>query len=114
MSGQSNVRVTRNSRLQVEFPMMMFPWVMTISKVDQAETKEQFVNRLRDVESSGYDLNDVVDTIPIESLRVHKFDEFLPDDLIKKRTGQQWLDWEQAKEDLQGIVQIPLDKKIEG
>jgi len=95
--------------LKAEFPMMMFPWVMTIGKIDPAETKEQFINRLRDVVSSGYDLNDIVDTIPIDSLRVHKFDEFLPDDLIKRRTGQEWLDWEQAKMDLQGIIQIPLD-----
>jgi len=90
----------------VEFPMMMFPWVMTIGKIDQEETKEQFVNRLRDAESSGYDLDDIVDTIPIESLRVHKFDEFLPDNLIMKRTGQEWLDWEQAKQDLQKIIMM--------
>jgi hypothetical protein len=65
---------------------------------------------LRDVESSGYDLNEVVDNIPIESLRVHTFDGVLPDDLIKKRIGQGWLVRDRQKEDLQGIIQIPLDK----
>jgi len=50
-------------------------------------------------------LDDIVNTIPIDSLRIHKFDEFLPDGLIKKRTGQEWLDWEQAITDLHGIIQ---------
>ena len=91
--------------LKAEFPMMLFPWVMTIDKVNLEETKDQFIHQLRNVESGGYDLEDIVDTIPIDNLRVHKFDEFLPDDLIKKRTGQEWLDWDQAKKDFQGIIQ---------
>jgi ATP-dependent Lhr-like helicase len=99
----------RTCGLKAEFPMMMFPWVMTIDKSSLEETMAQFISRLRDVESSGYDLEDIVNTIPVDSLRLHKFDEFLPDDLIKKRTGQEWLDWEQAINDLQGIVQSSLN-----
>ena len=95
--------------LEAEFPMMMFPWIMTMDKSNMEETMEQFINRLREVESSGYELDDIVNAIPIDSLRVHKFDEFLPDELIKKRTGQEWLDWDQAIADLQGIIQAPLD-----
>jgi ATP-dependent Lhr-like helicase len=90
---------------KAEFPMMMFPWVMAIDKSNLEETMEQFINRLREVESSSYEVDDIVNTIPIDSLRIHKFDEFLPDGLIKKRTGQEWLDWEQAITDLQGIIQ---------
>jgi len=95
--------------LKAEFPMMMFPWVMTIDKSAPEEAREQFINRLQEIEASGYELEDIVDSIPIDSLRVHKFDEFLPDDLIQKRTGQEWLDWEQAKMDLQGIIQESLN-----
>lgn len=91
--------------LKAEFPMMMFPWVMAIDKSNLEETKEQFINRLREVEASDYELDDIVNAIPIDSLRIHKFDEFLPDGLIKKRTGQEWLAWEQAITDLQGIIQ---------
>ena len=91
--------------LKAEFPMMMFPWVMAIDKSNLEETMEQFINRLREVEASDYELDDIVNAIPIDSLRIHKFDEFLPDGLIKKRTGQEWLDWEQAITDLQGIIQ---------
>jgi hypothetical protein len=91
--------------LKAEFPMMLFPWVLIVAKANIGETKKQFTSRLRDVESSGYDLDDVVNVIPIANLRIHKFDEFLPDPLIKKRTGQEWLDLEQAKNDLNGIIQ---------
>ena len=85
--------------------MMMFPWVMMINKSDPLETREHFLGRLHDVVASGYEADDIVSTIPVESLRIHKFDEFLPDGLIRKRTAHEWLDWEQAKTDLQMIIQ---------
>jgi ATP-dependent Lhr-like helicase len=90
--------------LKVEFPMMMFPWVMLVEKSEPSETREQFLARLQDVAASGYELEDIVKTIPLAMLRIHKFDEFLPDMLILKRAGQEWLDWEQAKEDLIEII----------
>jgi ATP-dependent Lhr-like helicase len=90
--------------LQVEFPMLMFPWVMTVAKANQEETEVQFLNRLRDVTTSGYELDDIVRKIPIDILRTHKFDEYLLDKLIRVRAGQEWLDWEQAKLDLQKIT----------
>ena len=89
---------------EVEFPMMMFPWVMTVAKANSSETKIQFLNRLRDVMTSSQELKDVVRKIPIEILRTHKFDEYLLDELIRARAGQEWLDWEQAKLDLQKII----------
>lgn len=95
--------------LKVEFPMMMFPWVMMIDKANLDETKDEFINRLREIEASDYGLDDIVSTIPIDSLRVHKFDEFLPDELIMKRTGSEWLDLEQAKLDLHNILQASLE-----
>lgn len=91
--------------LNAEFPMMMFPWVMMISKSDPNETKEHFLNKLQDVVASGYEVEDIVSAIPADSLCVHKFDEFLPDGLIKKRAGHELLDWEQAKMDLHEIIQ---------
>lgn len=94
---------------QVDFPMMMFPWVMSVEKVDLSESKKDFLNRLRDVEASGYDLEDIVRNIPIELLRLHKFDEYIPDDLIRERTGQDWLDWEEAKLDLERITNSYFD-----
>jgi hypothetical protein len=89
---------------EVEFPMMMFPWVMTVAKANSSETKIQFLNRLKDVVTSSQELKDVVRKIPIEILRTHKFDEYLLDELIRARAGQEWLDWEQAKLDLQKII----------
>ncbi len=84
--------------------MMMFPWVMTIAKTED-ETREQFMTRLQNVAASGYELEDIVNVIPMEIQRIHKFDEFIPDHLIAKRTGQEWLDWQQAKADLQKLIQ---------
>jgi hypothetical protein len=43
--------------------------------------------------------------IPVEIQRIQKFDEFIPDHLIARRTGQEWLDWQQAKADLGEIIQ---------
>ena len=91
--------------MNAEFPMMLFPWVLTIAKSSQEETRKQFLDQLRNVEASGYTSNDIVDVIPIDNLRIHKFDEFLPDELIRKRTGQEWLDLEQAQTDLQRIIE---------
>ena len=42
-------------------------------------------------------------------LKVHKFDEFLPEEFLRKRAGQEWLDWEQANQDLERITQESLD-----
>lgn len=94
--------------LIAEFPMMMFPWVMTISKKDPAETKSQFLQQLSDVMSSGFGLDDIIRDIPIEVLRTHKFDEYLPDELVRNRAGREWLDWDQAKLDLLTIVSSAL------
>ncbi len=95
--------------LKAEFPMMLFPWVITVAKASQEETRKQFVDRLRDVESSGYTSGNIVDVIPIDNLRIHKFDDFLPDELIQKRTREEWLDLEEAKKDLDRIIQAHLD-----
>jgi len=95
--------------LNAEFPMMMFPWVMLVDKSEPSETREQFLARLQEVAASGYELADIIDSIPVEILRVHKFDEYLPDYLIKERAGQEWLDWKHAVTDLKGIVQAALD-----
>lgn len=91
--------------LKAEFPMMMFPWVMTIRKAEPNETREHFLSRIQEVVASGFELEDIVNNIPIEIQRIHKFDEFLPDILIRKRTGEEWLDWHQAKVDLGEIIQ---------
>ena len=90
--------------LKADFPMMMFPWVMTIAKAE-GETREQFLSRLQDVANSGDGLEDIVNMIPVEIQRIQKFDEFIPDELIARRTGQEWLDWQQAKADLGEIIQ---------
>ncbi|MEI6289820.1 MAG: helicase-related protein, partial [Chloroflexota bacterium] len=95
--------------IQVEFPIMMFPWVMTTTKANHDETKIQLLNRLRDVTTSEYELDDIIRKIPIDVLGVHKFDEYIPDGLIRKRAGHEWLDWEQAKLDLQNIILASLD-----
>jgi len=53
---------------------------------------------LQDVANLGYGLEDIVNMIPVGIQRIQKFDEFIPDHLIARRTGQEWLDWEQAKD----------------
>jgi hypothetical protein len=82
---------------------MMFPWAMTIAKAE-GETREQFLSKLQDVANSGYELEDIVNMIPIEIQRIQKFDEFISDHLIARRTGQEWLDWQQASRDLHEII----------
>ena len=97
---------------KAEFPMMLFPWVMTVSKKHPNETKSQFLQRLNDVMSSGFGLEDIIREIPIEILRTHKFDEYLPDELVRNRAGREWLDWSQAKLDLHTIVSSALSTGI--
>jgi ATP-dependent helicase Lhr and Lhr-like helicase len=92
----------------VEFPSMMLPWVMSVEKANPGESKMEFLTRLKDVEASGYELEDIVRNIPIELLLIHKFDEYIPEDLIRARAGEEWLDWEQVKIDLKGIISLPL------
>ena len=83
---------------------MLFPWVLTTPKASPNETKMQFLDRLTNVLESGLRVEDVIRDIPIDILKVHKFDEYIPDELIRTRAGQEWLDWEQAKLDLQKII----------
>ena len=71
--------------------------------------RSQLINRLKAVAESGCDFRDVVNSIPIGILKVHKFDEFLPEEFLRKRAGQEWLDWEQANQDLERIAQESLD-----
>lgn len=96
--------------LKVEFPAMLFPWVMIVEKAGQDETKEEFLSRLQEIQNSGYEVEDIVGAIPIESLRTHKFDELLPDKFIMKRASQEWLDLDQARQDLQAFIQSALNE----
>ncbi len=63
------------------------------------------MSRLRDVANSGYGLEDIVNMVPVEIQRIQKFDEFIPDELNARRTGQEWLDWQPAIADLGEIIQ---------
>lgn len=90
--------------LNAEFPMMMFPWILAVEKSSLNEARDQFIDRLQDAETAGFGVEDIVRSLSIDSLRIHKFDEFLPDELVRKRAIQEWLDWDQARQDLLEII----------
>jgi ATP-dependent Lhr-like helicase len=86
--------------LEVSFPSMLFPWVMAIQRDGDMHDLH---NRLHSLLESHLTPTDVVADIPVELLRTHKFDEFLPDTLIRTRAVEEWVDWEEAQATLQRI-----------
>ncbi len=80
-----------------EFAPFLFPWVLIIHKPEAEMLWKDFLVRLRR-EADGIENGiDLVSDMRMELLQTHKFDQYLPELLIRKRAANEWIDWEGAK-----------------
>lgn len=91
----------RRVELGVSFPSMLFPWVMAIKRDDDRASLLAKLKRLLEVDLSAEAL---VADVPVELLRTHKFDEFLPESLLRARAADEWLDWGEGQRVLERIT----------
>jgi hypothetical protein len=82
---------------QSEFPNMLFPWVMIIKRPDQNLDWGSFLRIIRDKANEIQDEIELISNISDQLLRIHKFDQFIPEGLIRKRASSEWIDWEGVK-----------------
>lgn len=80
-----------------EFPNMLFPWVIKIKRPDQTTSWVSLLITLQEKAAELADGIDLLTEIPDELLRTHKFDEYIPEELIRKRAAVEWIDWEGVK-----------------
>lgn len=78
--------------LQSEFPNMLFPWVIRIQRPDKKLSWKSLLQILREEASEEKDVVELIKDIPDQLLRVHKFDEYLPEELIRKRAAVDFID----------------------
>ena len=68
--------------LEVEFPF--FPWIMQVNG--------GLPSALRQLQDSPPTAADLAASLPLAEIRTHKFDEFLPEPLLRARAAEEWLD----------------------
>lgn len=68
--------------LEVEFPF--FPWVMQVNG--------GLRSALRQLQHSPPTAADLAASLPLAEIRTRKFDEFLPESLLRTRAAEDWLD----------------------
>lgn len=96
----------KNAGFQAEFPNMLFPWIMIIHRPDQRVDWGSFLRILRKRANEIEDGAELISSVPDSLLRLHKFDSFIPEGLIRKRATLEWIDWEGAKNLVEGLNQI--------
>ncbi len=67
---------------EVEFPL--FPWIMQVNG--------GLRSALRQLQDSPPAAADLAASLPLAEIRTHKFDEFLPESLLRARAAEDWLD----------------------
>lgn len=86
--------------LDADYPAMLFPWVLAIKRAGNASLSPP----LKQLLDSDLTARTIVDGIPVELLRTRKFDEFLPDTLLRSRAVDEWTDWSEARRVLAGLL----------
>ena len=82
---------------QSEFPNMLFPWVMVIKRPDESTSWRSLLTNLQEKAAEFEDGVNLIAEISDELLRTHKFDQYIPEELIRKRAAVEWIDWEGVK-----------------
>jgi len=89
--------------LKVSFPVILFPWVMSVKRECDWKALQ---DKLRKLSNSDISAESIVADIPIELLRIHKYDEFLPESLLRSRAVGEWADWDEARQVLIRLASI--------
>jgi ATP-dependent Lhr-like helicase len=107
----TGTRIARTLQLYIqrfgfcaEFAPFLFPWVLIIQKPEAGMHWKDFIARLNTEAlgiKNGFDL---VSEVRIELLQTHKYDQYLPELLIRKRAAYEWIDWENTKDWINKIV----------
>ena len=95
--------------LEAGFPNMLFPWVMRVKRtpdVQDLRAKLEIISRSRATPE------DLVSSLPVELLKIHKFDEFLPERLLRSRAIEEWIDWDGARKLLTQLTEVAQTKHI--
>lgn len=87
--------------LEADYPAMLFPWVMVIKR---AGNTVSLASQLKQLLDSNLTAGTIVEGIPVGLLRTRKFDEFLPDTLLRSRAVDEWTDWSEARRVLAGLL----------
>jgi ATP-dependent Lhr-like helicase len=94
------------SGFQSEFPNMLFPWVMMIKRPVPGMSWKSLLIALREKASEIENGIELIAEIPDQLLRMHKFDQYLPEDLIRKRAAVDWVDWDGATKWLKSKISL--------
>ena len=87
-----------------EFAPFLFPWILIIQKPEAGMHWKDFIAHVNSEILGIEDGFDLVSEIHIELLQTHKYDQYLPELLIRKRAAYEWVDWENTKNWLNNIV----------
>jgi hypothetical protein len=80
--------------VEAEFPNMLFPWVLSISRTPNTQDPRA---TLQEVLNTNATPTDIVSDIPVELLKTHKFDQFVPETLLRARAASEWIDLDEAR-----------------
>lgn len=82
---------------RADFDKFLFPWVMLLFRpTEGSRDTDQLRADLEEFAATQLHAADVVANVPIELLRTHKYDEFIPEPLVRARAIEEWVDWEGA------------------
>ncbi|HLB50361.1 MAG TPA: helicase-related protein, partial [Anaerolineales bacterium] len=87
--------IIKHGGMEATFPNKLFPWVMTIKRDIDLSTLQ---SRLRQLAETQLSPEDVVNSVPVELLRTHKYDEFVLESLLRARAVEEWIDWDEARQ----------------
>jgi len=106
----AGTRVTRTLRLllkrlaiEVEFAPLLFPWVLLLKFAGDFLALRGILDNVLASRCTGEEL---IKNIAIDELLTHKFDQFLPEMLVRKRAVEEWIDIEGAYAVLQNTMRV--------
>jgi len=86
-AAQTLKAMLEHAGLEVEFPF--FPWIMQVNG--------GLRSALRQLQDSPPAAADLAASLPLAEIRTHKFDEFLPESLLRARAAEEWIDLAEAQ-----------------
>jgi ATP-dependent helicase Lhr and Lhr-like helicase len=94
----------KESGYQSEFPNMLFPWVMVVKRPAPSTSWKSLLITLQEKALEIENDFKLISNIPDQLLRIYKFDQYLPEDLIRKRAAADWVDWNGAITWLKSVI----------
>lgn len=95
--------VLNQNGMEAGFPNMLFPWVMRIKRTPDMQNLSA---QLKAILQSPMTPDDLVAGLALELLKIHKFDEFLPEELLRGRAIEEWIDWNEVRRLLMQLADI--------